>query len=287
LPRKYLRGFCEPGSDSMLWQFDKMGSEWSRVSIATAANERGFYSRDVEQKLANYVEAPANVALDKLRSGHSIDNNDRHALAVYIAVMLKRVPAYREFARELAPQIAPGALASTAQEVRSWIRAGIEEGHLTPEIGEARLAEADAIEERFKKEIPPQVWEQIRIPWPSIEMVSLVFHLTWRFVQTKGRSFFITSDNPAFIFKGLGLRHARSELVFPVCSELALHGNWQTGPQNVFVPAEVPNHRQVVHAINRRVACGATRFIYYRAQATWIPDLAKNNQESLGPIVWL
>jgi hypothetical protein len=41
-PRRLLRGFCEPGSDTMLWQYDQKLNRFSRVSVTSAANENAF-----------------------------------------------------------------------------------------------------------------------------------------------------------------------------------------------------------------------------------------------------
>jgi hypothetical protein len=69
--------------------------------------------------------------------------------------------------------------------------------------------------------------EKTRTPWPGREMTELIYYMAWRFCTTRGPSFFITSDNPAFIFECYGLRNDEAELVFPISSDLALHGCWQ------------------------------------------------------------
>jgi hypothetical protein len=94
VPRKYLRGFCQPGSDRTVWQYDKLLDKFAPVSVANAANENGFYSDDVEAKLADLIENPANVVIDKLRAGHAIADDDRARLAIYIA-RYRHVPRQR------------------------------------------------------------------------------------------------------------------------------------------------------------------------------------------------
>ena len=93
VPRKYLRGFCEPGNDKMLWQFDKDRDAFNRVSLVSAANERDFYPPDVEKNLADHIESPANAVIDKLRCGQAINDDEATALAVYVATMLNASPA--------------------------------------------------------------------------------------------------------------------------------------------------------------------------------------------------
>src|SRR5216684_3279105 len=145
VPRKYLRGFCEPGSQRMLWQYDKVRDEFVRVSVDTAANENGFYSDDVEQKLTQLIENPANVVIEKLRTGQAIDDYEAAKLAIYIATMLKRVPAHRAMAKKRLPDL----LVETLSEVKELISRARVEGVLSPELEVARLAQADTIGAEF------------------------------------------------------------------------------------------------------------------------------------------
>jgi hypothetical protein len=279
VPRKYLRGFCEPGSEDMLWQYDKQRGQFNRVSVATIANERRFYSPDVEAKLASLVENPANAAIDKLRHGTTIDAADREHLALYIATMIKRVPRSRQLATDLMPQ----ALADTVNALKELISRATSENRLDAGVAARRLAETDAAAERFMQSPPPEVIEQIRIPWPTPEMVALVFGMTWRFVTTVGPSYFLTSDNPAFIFEGLGLAGPGAELTFPISTKLALHGSWQPGPSDTLITTD----QKTVKELNRRIARTATRFLYYHERQDWIASVCQQNEQStLNRINW-
>jgi hypothetical protein len=262
----------------MLWQYDKQLDSFTRVPVDGAANERHYYSADVEAALANEIEGPTNTVLDKLRRGETIDEDDRLRLTLYIATMLKRVPRFREWALGLARQVLP----ESVQRVKNFIRQPALEGYIDSSTETLRLAEAEAVEAKYLKCPPPEVLDKIRTPWATAEMVYLIGGMTWRLFSTEGPSFFLTSDNPAFFFSCYGLASRDVEIVFPISSELALHASWQPGVQNGVPVAE----ERLVREFNRRVASAATRFVYYREYRKWIASVAKTPPEALNRIRW-
>ena len=264
----------------MLWQYDKLRDTFARVSVKNAANENGFYSDDVEAKLSEMIEDPANAVIGKLRAREAIDDNDQARLAVYIATMLKRVPAHRR----KVTHFLPAALADTLAAAKVLISQAAEAGVLSPECQKARLAEAAAIGEKFEKATPLEVLEKIRTPWPGREMTELIYFMAWRFLTTTGPSFFITSDNPAFFFECYGLKNNEAELVFPIASDLAVHGCWQ--PLKPGEKLVRPWPQKGVKEFNRRIANAATRFVFYCREQPWIRDIAQKKDPYLSRIVW-
>jgi hypothetical protein len=114
-------------------------------------------------------------------------------------------------------------------------------------------------------------------------MVQLVFGMTWRFVTTAGPSYFLTSDNPAFVFEALGLGRPGAELTFPISTTLALHGSWQFGPTDLVIST----NQKTVKELNRRIARSATRFLYYHEKQDWVASISKqNDQSTLNRINW-
>jgi hypothetical protein len=264
----------------MLWQYDKLRDEFVRVSVDTAANENGFYSDDVEQKLTQLIENPANVVIEKLRTGQAIDDYEAAKLAIYIATMLKRVPAHRAMVKKRIPDL----LVETLSEVKELISRARVEGVLSPELEMARLAQADTIGAEFAEMPPPEVLDKIRTPWPGRELTELIYFMTWRFLTTKGPSFFITTDNPAFFFECYGLKNDQAELVFPISSDLALHGCWQ--PLKLGEMLMRPSPQKFVKEFNRRIANAATRFVFYRQKQPWVREITQKKDPYLSRIIW-
>ena len=113
-------------------------------------------------------------------------------------------------------------------------------------------------------------------------MLAAIFGMTWRFVSTQGPSFFLTSDNPAFVFEAYGLGTELSELFFPICRNLALHCSWQPSKKTGIIPIR----QQAVKAFNRSIACGADRFIFYHEAKDWVLEAAKYHPQQLSRTVW-
>jgi len=281
VPQKYLRGFTDPSCPEALWQFDKKTLLYSEhpASIARIAQQRSFYDSETEQSLHELVERPGNGVLDKLRSGDlSLKDEERRHLSVYIATMLKRVPHHRAKAEVTASDV----LRKVTSEFREQIRAYEHAGRLSAETAGKRLAETDAVEAKYALEMPDNVREQIRSPWPTQAMIDLVYGMSWRFVFADGDQYFLVTDNPAFFFECYGLGGENSELTFPVSCILAIFGSWTP----VVNGNRIGRGTQFVKEANRRLISAAFRFIYPRGKVDWIRKVAMKDQPHLSRIIW-
>jgi hypothetical protein len=281
IPQKYLRGFTGPSRPHALWQFDKKMQRYSTepVSISKIAQRRSFYDLQTEQSLNDQVERPGNRVLDKLRSGNlSLRDEERRHLSAYIATMLRRVPYHRAKAEALAP----GVLKSITSELREQIGEYAGAGELSGETAAKRLAEVDAAEAKYAAQMPDEVRDQINSPWPTGEIIDLVYHMSWRFIIADGFQYFVVTDNPAFFFECCGLGTKSSELTFPISSSLALFGSWTPVGQSNAIRSET----QFVKEANRRLISTAFRFIYSRDKTDWICKVASKAQPHLSRIMW-
>lgn len=279
-PQKYLEGFrdLKRHDRPMIWQFDKTTGKSSHASIKNVANEKGFYSDKDEALLAETIERPANVVLGKLRARADISSTERRALVYYIATMLTRVPR----ARDIRESIAPQAVKESCEEFRRLIREEGRAGMLTTDQVRAHLRDADEFEKRCAVSPPAFVTDQIKNPWPTPRIVELVGNMAWRLVATKGPTLFVTSDDSGSFFHGMGLENPKSELIFPISSEVALHASWQEKPWK-----GVRSVKQiVVREFNRRIAVGASRFVYSSEPAPWLSKVIQNKVEQLSRIIW-
>jgi hypothetical protein len=258
--------------------YDKQRGTCKLLPIKEVAQAAGFYDNVVEKSLNDDVEIPGSGVIDKIRRGESIDAVDRARLAYYVGTMMRRVPLARTKAYEMIPQI----LAETVTEIRSLFEKAAEAGHIDANMLKARLAEADAAEEKLRNQPPSNVVQIIETPWPLSGMLSALFQMEWRFVRTAGPSYFLTSDNPAYHFEAHGLGTEKSELILPMSSDMLLHCSWQLNCQDG-IPI-VP--QKLVKEFNRRTASGAARFVFYHQEAPWILSAAKNSIEQLNRIQW-
>jgi hypothetical protein len=256
--------------------FDKKLGRITMAAISAVAQERGFYEDQEERSLANEVEMPANDAIDKLLSEVGITNEERWDLALYIATMIKRVPAHRIKAARLLPR----ALEEVKQIAHARIaKRGVQFG-LDATTVAAELAEADQVVAEFHAEPPLPIVNYIKAPWPTQRAVNIIMGMTWRLITPPKGEFFITSDNPAVI-EPYGLGSPDSELILPLAPRRVLHCSFQRGPTFLAVQ---PVHTTAVRIINRRIAGGATRFAFCHQKADWILRLLQRRNGIHNPI---
>jgi hypothetical protein len=279
VPQRYLRNFEGPDHPGYVWVHDRRGGEAQLANIAKVAQSRDFYSQSTETILAETVERPANLVIQKLTTRQPITASERIQLAYYVAVMMKRIPAHRRRSSEMLPEV----LTDLVSEVRSYLNGLADQAGADPEILKRRGLELDATERKFQAQPPPNVLQQIREPWPSQQMVQLLFRMTWRLLISSGPAYFLTSDNPACYFQSLGLGRKESELSFPLSTYYSLHGSWQQADSDlVFVNAE----QGMVKEINRRIVSEAERLVFYHEAADWLPKMFKRKNLLLNKIEW-
>jgi hypothetical protein len=281
VPQHYLRGFTSDENSGLVWMFDKKSRDFKRVPIKVAAQGPDFYEADTERALNQLVEVPAQPALVKLQRQQAISNDERLAVAIYIATMMMRVPRRRRKAHELIPSV----LTDTVQVLRNKLRALAQQEGVNQELVAARLADLDKVEAKLLKEPPTDVLQRIRSPWPTQRMLAAILGMVWRVGRIpSGTSLrFLTGDNPAYFFESLGVGTPNSELTFPLDSQFVLFGCWK-GPRGGLLWFEAPP--QLIKEANRRLAVGAERFIFYHEPAKWISVLAGKTEPQLSRIAW-
>lgn len=279
VPQEYLRGFEDPDSPGKIWMYDKYSHRFAHACIISVVQEAGYYSEDTERQLSALIEGPAHKVLKKLRRGDSVNDNDRLRLALYIATMLMRVPRRRRKAFEMLPGVLEDVIKRATLTITQWAQTSM----VDPALKLKRFAELERAREKLRAQPPEEVVKKIRAPWPSEKVLACVIGMTWRIASAGDAGFFLTSDNPAFFFEDYGLGRPESELIFPLASELALLGSWQGAPnETIFVKAKP----SLMKEVNRRIASGAERFVFYHACEDWVARVAEKRDPHLSRIKW-
>lgn len=105
----------------------------------------------------------------------------------------------------------------------------------------------------------------------------IIAQMTWQFLTAPQDEIFITNDNPVFFFEKLGIAgHPRSEVTFPISSNIALVASLNKGLSENISPAT----SQELKEINRRTAYSAMQEIYCSQNKSWIVNILnkKNHQ---------
>jgi hypothetical protein len=269
IPQYYLRGFCN-GFGRRLWVYDKCDARKFPTQVKSVANICGLYPPELEKHLSEEIENPANQVLDKIRNREPITRDDKITLSNYIAVMWKRVPESKTRLKERAPKIAADLRSALHQQIDQALISNPEKDP----IAQRRKVEIDEILNRLSHDPPNEIWHQVIPVDRTPRMVASIATMTWRFISYDEKPVFLTSDNPVFHFRSLGIGKAESELSFPVSSHVTL---WPTRrldiPEGYF-----PTTTAIVKEMNRRIASITTRYVFHAEEEEWIlPFLAKKN----------
>lgn len=278
VPQAHLRRFQIEDAPGFVWMFDKQTKCFAKASISKVAQERDFYSTEVEFALNEEVERPGNVVLEKLIRGGSLENRERTQLSLYLMIMATRGPRRRKKASELVPE----ALGEVVNEVREYLEVYSRGNGETAELAKRRLEELSTVHAKFTEQIPDNISEMIRTPFSSERTVESIHNMMWHIVRTTTSMPFVTCDTPAHIFDCYGVGTLNSEFTFPISKEVALIGEHQHPFGVVFETAKP----QLVKEINRRVLSHAERFVFSASRETWIEQVALKNDPFLSSIVW-
>ena len=276
LPQYYLKGFSET-DDNMLWAYEKVSGKKFNTQIKSLANINDFYSQETEQYLANDIEGPANEVLDKIRSRHSINENDKHTFAQYMAVMWKRVPRGKEDLKKKAPRIADG----ISKKLNSDLDNAIAKDHQNAELIEKRRKEIDDIVSTYAANPPKDIWLENIPPERTPRIVEALNAMTWTFWEFDQSPVFLTCDDPVFYFTSIGVGKPDSELSFPISSHIILWATWREDLPSTFIKAST----QIVKEFNRRTVDNAVRYVFHAREESWIESFIKKGNWKLNRIV--
>lgn len=279
IPQAYLRSFADPNYPKSIWVYDKHGSVPRLASIQKVAQSKQYFDPEVECTLASEVEGPANPIMDKLRRQIPIGPIERAGIAAYIAVMMMRVPHHRKKKEDLFP----GVLDETVEETRAELLRLKDDPAFDQALLRRRLAELDAVEQRYRVEPPQSFIDDVRKPWPTRKVTETIFDMNWRILRSDAPSF-VTCDNPAHFFECYGLGRMESELTFPLSSTCVLLGSWQ-GFRRGLTMGEAS--QPVVDEVNRRLVTSSTRLCFFQKQETWVQRLLAEKDPKLNRINWV
>lgn len=277
VPRQHLRRFQIDTRPEMVWLFDKKTRHFREAAISKVAQEPDYYSSDVERALAQVVELPGNIALEKLLRRERISNQERTQLSLYLMTMLTRGPRQRRQLIEQLPETLKCVFADVQAQIENSMDAGAD-----PQLAIARIEELRRVAQRLSVETPQNIHEMIRTPFWSEHTVTCIYNMRWHILPAPAGTFFLTCDTPAHLHDCYGLGTLNSELTFPISKYFALIGENKNSRSIVF---ERPQS-QLAKEVNRRVLSHAERFVFSPSRANWIETVASKSHPYLSSIHW-
>ena len=273
VPQNYLKGFADPEHPAMIWMFDKSEPthEPKRLPIKAVAQRPDFYTAKAEKALNTVVEIPAQEQLRRLTAGERIEGVDRLIVAIYLQVMVLRVPSTRNVLSDIVRE----GIADFVAELKR------DPNEVPDGMSEASFHELLDSWQQGIRENGPSL-EPMRAPWIQQQLVDMIYAMTWRVIRTDTPSAIFTGDNPVSFTHETGLLHPDGELTFPISSQTALHASWHGEDDLMFVAGS----QYAVAEINRRTACGAERVLFAAEPNVGAHRLTTKPQPVLHPYPW-
>jgi len=279
VPKAHIKRFHIHGNDNIVWMYDKKTENFVKVNPKEVAQERNYYTDEIEKSLANEVESPANKVINKLLCRESLEEEERTVLSLYMFTMATRGPRQREKLQ----QDAPNFLNEVVEEIRVEIAEAVELHGWNEDLRDSKLAELESTKTKFLVNPPPKYVKLMKTPFFSKNILALVHNMRWHILRAPSDMFFVTCDTPAHIFECYGVGTPKSELTFPISKEVALVGECQNNCGLSYDGVTTP---QIVKEINRRVLSHAKRFVFAPKDQDWIATVTNKTDPYLSRILW-
>jgi hypothetical protein len=286
VPRFYLAGFAGPAGPARLWQYDKVRGEVTESSPRRAGRRRHYHSipkKDgtVDVSVENALAVAENQSAPLLRrliGGEALDNRERSVLSYFIALMLVRVPAFRD-------GVAKFKAAIVKDMTRLMARRGAFDSIPVPKEAQESIGKArEALRQgEFDVEVHPH--GSLDALLAAEKIAGLLHRMTWVLLGSHGRIRYVTSDNPVTYVdpavhprspRPVGLMNRTIEVTFPLSSSMALMAGWPGGG-GIHRRRATEN---TVRQINRRTAAGASRFVYAAEKSDQLMNLVMKFKDS-------
>ncbi len=266
IPQYYLKGFSNNPASDGVWVYEKGITRVFTSGIKNVANENHRWPDKTETYLANQIESPANAVLDKIRARQPMTPQDKDILSAYMVVMWKRVDEGLNRQKTLAPKV----IEETFGRLHDQILELMKEHPSKASLLENRLQELASLKTKYESEFPIELWYDSITPDTPLQIRALFSAMTWVFLTSgKAQQPFLTSDNPVFFFRDIGIGKSESEITFPVSSTTTLWATWRADLHEGYLSAQ----EGAIREINRRTAGNATRYVYYSQNASWVVTL--------------
>ncbi|OGO23612.1 MAG: hypothetical protein A2Z28_04500 [Chloroflexi bacterium RBG_16_51_9] len=260
-------------TSSNIWVYEKGSNRVFRTSVKTVANENNRWPKNTEKYLANHIEAPANLVLDKIRERQPITQGDKDVFSAYMVTMLQRVPKGLQRTKAAAPEVMDKVFTDLKRDIMTLITAHPARESVLQNI----LQKLPSLRSKYEIDFPMEAWYQNITP-DALPRVRVVLPaMTWIFLTSDKGQPFLTNDNPVFFFEGIGIGKPESEITFPISNTVVLWATWRKNLVEGYVPAK----ETVIREINRRTASAATRYVYYSKEEQWVVGLIQKKNPKL------
>jgi hypothetical protein len=236
LAEAYLRRFADEHGD--LQVLDRKQGIVRRQSPEVTAAERELYTlednggerdRSVEIALADFVDGPGLHAIRVLDEGGRLSGEDAGKLAIFVAALYVRTPAFREQHRQLAEQMRDSLIRGGVEPSTEPLPESHPEAQRLRAAGGVRADELLASFNTMRDERRPYQNDFVKMMVNLVPMLADAIHgLEWFIASAPPGKAFVTCDAPVIITRprnhspllGVGLTTPGSEKIIPLSSGL-------------------------------------------------------------------
>jgi len=262
IPKYYLKGFSTPENENRIVTYQVNPEKFFTTNLINIGQETNFYSDEKEKYLAEEIEEPANEVLRKIKQRKKLTYEDKEIFSSYLLAILKRVPSFINFIKSKLPDAIEETKQKAEDRYKQFLKLNQIDEKDAKEIFLA-IENFDALN-NFNEEITKEIWLDFINPEKTPLVLNEIKLKKWVFFINKTDQYLITSDNPFYFDKQIGLRN--SEFSFPITKDIAL----------VAVDSEnlLPNYanprRQIIKELNRRTIANSHNYVYSPKEEDWI-----------------
>jgi hypothetical protein len=289
--KSYLRRFLQPGSEK-LYQYAKSDSSVCPVSIEDATvgkyvysfqNRDGTWNHQAEQHLSR-IESASGPLLSRLEFGERLSDDQRYAIALFIAATVRRPRAVMDHFLESFLSAAN----DPAQRMAYF-------DSMLPKLRE-KFPEQEIVQARIRIESGELDWSthnakagQFRAWFKQLpRYAGIIADMYWTIWRARKDQVFLTSDAPAYVRReahdfdpgvvGVLRADIKAELTFPLSSKSLLIARHNASPER----ANASKTR--VRELNARTVRMAHRFIYSSGENDETVGLIAQNRDFTAPL---
>lgn len=276
LPKFYLDGFTEPHAEKLrtpyCWLYYRCEGRWKKRAPKNIATKTDLYSitddegtrhDELEKFLSSVESQTAKIMASVIAKGRKLEGEDRQWLALFIAVMFNRLPAYLDQWVQSIIQVETSRMELLRGHPLAFYALKKQYEHKTGKKLPDSFGPEHLDPKRYKI-VPSKEFVLSLALSPVNLMAKVLADMSWTLLSAPGDSAFVTSDYPSCAVNprlqgtpyGPGLLQRNVELTLPISRTIAMVIAWG-GKRSCYLEATPPQVREV----NIRTISGASEFI--------------------------
>jgi len=257
-----------------LWVYEKGGNSIIKASAKDVAVEKHYFSflnsqgqRDSETLENSLADIEGRVAsiFKKIFNEESLSEDDRVIFALFLALMMTRVPNFRNNIA-VALKSVTKSMASHKKGIESSIRRSEQDTDTQIDMPIEELRQCMLDGSKYEIKVNPHFFLAM-----AMFNLDRLFNMKWTFIKATSNYKFLSGDNPLYYcdpthdpcsFYGVGLLNKNVQVTLPLSHEVALFASRPQKSSYVQRSSYIQGKNAHVKDINKRTILAASRFVF-------------------------